>query len=162
MAINYPITPDIIMNVSLMLNAINAIKDNWSNSRHYYEHLNNVKFNESSEKWLINVTDTYFPGELEREWENYLVREMSPKKSVKKKPTWISKSGTLSLVTTIDQYSRKSQPMNYKIIKELRPVPQKWKGTTGYSIRRKPRHQLGAWKDIPTLAVAVDENSWCP
>ena len=85
MAINYPITPDIIMNVSLMLNAINAIKDNWSNSRHYYEHLNNVKFNESSEKWLINVTDTYFPGELERECENYLIREMSPEKSVEKK-----------------------------------------------------------------------------
>jgi hypothetical protein len=82
MAINYPITPDIIMNVSLMLNAINAIKDNWSNSRHYYEHLINVKFNESSEKWLINVTDTYFPGELERECENYLIREMSPEKSV--------------------------------------------------------------------------------
>jgi hypothetical protein len=85
MAINYPITPDIIMNVSLMLNAINAIKDNWSNSRHYYEHLINVKFNESSEKWLINVTDTYFPGELERECENYLIREMSPEKSVEKK-----------------------------------------------------------------------------
>ena len=144
MAINYPITPDIIMNVSLMLNAINAIKDNWSNSRHYYEHLINVKFNESSEKWLINVTDTYFPGELERECENYLVVQCPPRK-VSKKPTWISKSGTFSLVTTIDQYSRKSQPINYKIIKELRPVPQKWKGTTGYSIR------VIRWGD-----------SWCP
>ena len=78
----------------------------------------------TSEKRLINVTDTYFPGELERECKNYLVREMSPRK-VLKKPTWISKSGTFSLVTTIDQYSRKSQPINYKIIKELRPVPQK-------------------------------------
>jgi hypothetical protein len=44
----------------------------------------------TSEKRLINVTDTYFPGELERECENYLVREMSPRK-VLKKPTWISK-----------------------------------------------------------------------
>ena len=39
----------------------------------------------TSEKRLINVTDTYFPGELERECENYLIREMSPEKSVEEK-----------------------------------------------------------------------------